>query len=203
MKYKLKKIAVVPYKMIKALKSQLIDLLDQQLTNESMFYLIGSNLGWVRVLLLANYEDLKPEDVDDLDIIEDIVPMCKEIIEKIKEDIKEKSDKYILHEYNEDFTEPIGTHLSVKYKVSLGIVEDVISAIMGIQETKTISAEDIDNILEDAEETILKGFPSLDCIRIENLNAIEIIKVYRKYFDLGIALLTKKKGHQPQRNQSR
>lgn len=203
MKYKLKQVAVVPYKMIKELKSQLIDLLDQQLSNETLFYLIGSNLGWVRVLLLANYEDLRPEDVDDLDIIEDIVPMCKEIIEKIKEDIKEQSDKYILHEYNEDFTEPIGTHLSAKYKVSLGVVEDVISAIMGIQETKTIRAEDIDNILEDVEETLLKGFPSLDCIRIENLNTIEIVKIYRKYFDLGIALLTKKKGHQQQNTKSR
>ena len=203
MKYKLKQVAVVPYKMIKELKSQLIDLLDQQLSNETLFYLIGSNLGWVRVLLLANYEDLRPEDVDDLDIIEDIVPMCKEIIEKIKEDIKEQSDKYILHEYNEDFTEPIGTHLSAKYKVSLGIVEDVISAIMGIQETKTIRAEDIDNILEDVEETILEGFPSLDCIRIENLNTIEIVKIYRKYFDLGITLLTKKKGHQQQNQRSR
>lgn len=203
MKYKLKQVAVVPYKMIKELKSQLIDLLDQQLSNETLFYLIGSNLGWVRVLLLANYEDLRPEDVDDLDIIEDIVPMCKEIIEKIKEDIKEQSDKYILHEYNEDFTEPIGTHLSAKYKVSLGVVEDVISAIMGIQETKTIRAEDIDNILEDVEETLLKGFPSLDCIRIENLNTIEIVKIYRKYFDLGITLLTKKKGHQQQNQRSR
>ena len=203
MKYKLKQVAVVPYKMIKELKSQLIDLLDQQLSNETLFYLIGSNLGWVRVLLLANYEDLRPEDVDDLDIIEDIVPMCKEIIEKIKEDIKEQSDKYILHEYNEDFTEPIGTHLSAKYKVSLGVVEDVISAIMGIQETKTIRAEDIDNILEDVEETLLKGFPSLDCIRIENLNTIEIVKIYRKYFDLGITLLTKKKGHQQQNTKSR
>ena len=102
MKYTLKNIAVVPYRMVKELKGQLVNILDQQLTNESMFYLIGSNLGWVRVLLLANYEDLKPEDIDKLDIIEDIVPMCKEIIEKIKEDIKEKSDKYILHEYNED-----------------------------------------------------------------------------------------------------
>ena len=203
MKYTLKNIAVVPYRMVKELKGQLVNILDQQLTNESMFYLIGSNLGWVRVLLLANYEDLKPEDIDKLDIIEDIVPMCKEIIEKIKEDIKEQSDKYILHEYNEDFTEPIGTHLSAKYKVSLGIVEDVISAIMGIQETKTIRAEDIDNILEDVEETLLKGFPSLDCIRIENLNTIEIVKIYRKYFDLGITLLTKKKGHQQQNQRSR
>ena len=82
-------------------------------------------------------------------------------------------------------------------------MEDVISAIMGIQETKTISAEDIDNILEDVEETILKGFPSLDCIRIENLNTIEIVKIYRKYFDLGITLLTKKKGHQQQNTKSR
>lgn len=194
MKYQLNETVVIPYKVITDMKGQLISLLDKELSNEILFTLIASNLPYVRTLIRANYVEVQDESFDDLDIFEDIMPMLIDIIAKAKEDIATSSTKYVLHEYNEDFTEIIGKHTTDTYKVPLGVVEDVVSAILGMQETKTISAETVDKILEDIEGTLLRSFPTLDCIRIETLNLIEIIRVYRKYFDLGLKLLTGKNG---------
>lgn len=194
MKYQLNETVVIPYKVITDMKGQLISLLDKELSNEILFTLIASNLPYVRTLIRANYVEVQDESFDDLDIFEDIMPMIIDIIAKAKEDIATSSNKYVLHEYNENFTAILGTHTTDTYKVPLGVVEDVVSAILGMQEIGTLNAESIDKILEDVESTILRSFPTLDCIRIENLNVIEIIRVYRKYFDLGLKLLSGKNG---------
>lgn len=194
MEYKINETIIIPYKMIKDMKDQLADVLDKELDNNTVFTIIAKNLPAIRVLLKANYSEVMDESFEYLDIFEDIVPMTIEIIAKAKDSISTTSEKYILHEYNEDFTQTIGVHTTDSYRLPLGVVEDVVSAILGIQETQKIDPKAIDTIIEDVESVILRSFPTLDCIRIENLDVIEIIRVYRKYFDLGLALLTKKNG---------
>lgn len=194
MTYKINENIIIPYKMIKDMKEQLTDVLDKELDTNTVFTIIAKNLPAIRTLLKANYSEVFDESFDNLDIFEDIVPMTIEIIAKAKDSIAQTSEKYVLHEYSEDFTETIGVHTTDSYRVPLGVVEDVVSAILGIQETKTLDPKAVDTIIEDVESVILRSFPTLDCIRIDNLDVLEIVRVYRKYFDMGINLMTKKNG---------
>lgn len=194
MTYTINEQIIIPYKLIKGMKNQLTDLLDNNMDNNAIFTLVATNFPAIRTLIKANYIEISDESFDDLDIFEDIVPMAIEIIAKAKDSITKTSEKYILHEYNADFTEAIGVHTTETCRVPLGVVEDVASAILGIQETQHLDPKAIDAIMEDVESVILRSFPTLDCIRIESLDALEIVRVYRKYFELGITLLTKKNG---------
>lgn len=193
--YTVKDRAIVPYKVIRAIKDNLEGLMDGTIGNLEIFGLITENLPLVRVLLRLNFEGLTNEAINDLDIVSDIVPMLQEIIQAVAQELGRKEDSsYLVHEYNEEFSAILGAYTTERYRVSLGIVEDVMTTVSEIQKSGKIDTAKISEILEDVEDGLLKSFPTMTSDTLDRLDAIEIFALYKKYFTLGLYLLAKKNG---------
>ncbi len=175
---------VLPYSTVKELKSFIPELLTQEATAESMITLISKAYSQCETLIKANFG---PEIcLSDLDIMEAV-----EAMQGIFEDIKrvfmeEVPSYYIIREYDENFDEVVEIHTTERVRVKMKVIESAIdimsrvSAMTDKDDPRPV-AEKVDDLLEEIEDTIISSFDTLDSIRMDYVNAMDIIQVLKGY----------------------
>lgn len=175
---------VLPYSTVKELKSFIPELLTQEATAESMINLLSKAYSQCETLIKANFA---PEiRLSDLDIMEAV-----EAMQGIFEDIKrvfmeEVPSYYIIREYDENFDEVVGMHTTERVRVKMKVIESAID-IMSMVSTMTDKddprpvAEKVTNLLEEIDDTIISSFDTLDSIRLDYTNALDLVQVLKGY----------------------
>lgn len=175
---------VLPYRTVKEMKAFIPEILTQEATAESMIKLLSKAYSQCETLIKANFG---PEIcLSDLDIMEAVGAM-QGIFEDIKQVFMEEvPDYYFIREYDENFDDVVEIHTTERVRVKMKVIESAIdimsrvSAMTDKDDPRPV-AEKVDDLLEEIEDAIISSFDTLDSIRLDYTNAMDIIQVLKGY----------------------
>lgn len=175
---------VLPYSTVKELKEFIPEILTQEATAESMINLLSKAYSQCETLIKANFGH--EICLSDLDIMEAVEAM-QGIFEGVKRVFMEEvPDYYLIREYDENFDEVVEIHTTERVRVKMKVIESAIE-IMSSVSTMTDKddprpvAEKLDDLLEEVEDAIISSFDTLDSIRLDYVNAMDLVQVLKGY----------------------